>query len=400
MRQPPLPEDFRSALHGPRVTARLGVWLGAAFGICFLTGLVSHLQQHPLPFFVLPPDPSWAYRVTQGIHVATGTASVPLLLAKMYAAYPRLFERPLLGRPVRALERGSIAVLVASAFLQVFTGIANGAGWYVFGFGFTQVHFAFAWVAIGALVIHIAVKLPVIRTALSAPLEAPDDAAATNDAATNDAAGSVRVGADTADSVRVGGDRRWFIRGALGVSAGALALTVGSTVRPLESLSLLRTRRPSTSPGGVPVNRTALQAGIGPSTDEGNWRVALSGPGGTRSLGLAELLAMPQVTADLPISCVEGWSAGATWSGVRMRDLLALVGGSGADVRVDSAERSGGYRQTVLPAAYAAHPDTLVALQMNGARLSVDHGFPARLIAPNRAGVLQTKWLERLEVIA
>ena len=129
MRQPPLPEDFRSALHGPRVTARLGVWLGAAFGICFLTGIVSHLQQHPLPFFVLPPDPSWAYRVTQGIHVAAGTASVPLLL---------------------------------------FTGIANGAGWYVFGVGFTQVHFAFAWVAIDALVIHLAVKLPVIRTALSA----------------------------------------------------------------------------------------------------------------------------------------------------------------------------------------------------------------------------------------
>ena len=266
---------------------------------------------------------------------------------------------------MRALERGSIAVLVASAFLQVFTGIANGAGWHVFGFGFTQFHFAFAWVAIGALVIHIAVKLPVIRTALSAPLEAPDDDAATDDAA---------------DSVRVGGDRRWFIRGALGVSVGALALTVGSTIRPLESLSLLRTRRPSTSPGGVPVNRTALQAGIGPSTDEGSWRVALSGPGGTRSLGLAELLAMPQVTADLPIACVEGWSAGATWSGVRMRDLLALVGGSGADVRVDSAERSGGYRQTVLPAAYAAHPDTLVALQMNGAAL----GRPRLPCSPHR----------------
>ncbi|WP_411284404.1 hypothetical protein [Lapillicoccus sp.] len=82
----------------------------------------------------------------------------------------------------------------------------------------------------------------------------------------------VASGDDAASSRQVGGDRRWFIRGALGVSAGALALTVGSTIRPLESLSLLRTRRPSTSPGG-PVNRTALQAGIGPSTDEvaGAW---------------------------------------------------------------------------------------------------------------------------------
>lgn len=34
-----------------------------------------------------------------------------------------------------------------------------------------------------------------------------------------------------------------------------------------------------------------------------------------------------------------------------------------------------------------------------GAGLSLDHGFPARIIAPNRPGVLQTKWVHRLEVL-
>ncbi|MBC7403690.1 MAG: molybdopterin-dependent oxidoreductase, partial [Microbacteriaceae bacterium] len=29
----------------------------------------------------------------------------------------------------------------------------------------------------------------------------------------------------------------------------------------------------------------------------------------------------------------------------------------------------------------------------------IDHGFPARMIAPGRPGVLQTKWLSKLEVI-
>ena len=47
--------------------------------------------------------------------MASGTASLPLLLAKLYAAYPRLFERPVLGSPLRMLERASIAVLVAVA---------------------------------------------------------------------------------------------------------------------------------------------------------------------------------------------------------------------------------------------------------------------------------------------
>ncbi|WP_295693062.1 hypothetical protein [Lapillicoccus sp.] len=170
---PPRTADFRSPLHGPRVTARLGVWLGSAFVVCFVTGLISHYHQHPLPFFVIPPDPAWGFQVSQGIHVAAGTACFPLLLAKIYSAYPRLFERPLVPSPLKALERGSIAVLVASSFLQVVTGIINVAQWYsVFGFGFIQVHFAFAWIAIGSLSVHIAVKLPVIREALTTPLDA------------------------------------------------------------------------------------------------------------------------------------------------------------------------------------------------------------------------------------
>jgi DMSO/TMAO reductase YedYZ molybdopterin-dependent catalytic subunit len=40
----------------------------------------------------------------------------------------------------------------------------------------------------------------------------------------------------------------------------------------------------------------------------------------------------------------------------------------------------------------------LVALELAGETLSIDHGFPCRLIAPDRPGVLQTKWLDSLEV--
>lgn len=51
-----------------------------------------------------------------------------------------------------------------------------------------------------------------------------------------------------------------------------------------------------------------------------------------------------------------------------------------------------------MPANFADDPLTLVALRLNGEVLSIDHGYPCRLIAPGRAGVLQTKWLERVEV--
>ena len=41
---------------------------------------------------------------------------------------------------------------------------------------------------------------------------------------------------------------------------------------------------------------------------------------------------------------------------------------------------------------------TQVGLRLNGQTLHPDHGYPARLIAPARPGVLQTKWVSHLAV--
>ena len=68
-------------------------------------------------------------------------------------------------------------------------------------------------------------------------------------------------------------------------------------------------------------------------------------------------------------------------------------------MRVVSLERDGAYAVSELPPAFAADPLTLLALRVNGEVLALDHGFPARIIAPNRPGVLQTKWVHRLEVL-
>jgi DMSO/TMAO reductase YedYZ molybdopterin-dependent catalytic subunit len=40
----------------------------------------------------------------------------------------------------------------------------------------------------------------------------------------------------------------------------------------------------------------------------------------------------------------------------------------------------------------------LLALEVEGEVLHLDHGYPARLIGPNRPGVMQTKWVTRLVV--
>jgi DMSO/TMAO reductase YedYZ molybdopterin-dependent catalytic subunit len=52
-----------------------------------------------------------------------------------------------------------------------------------------------------------------------------------------------------------------------------------------------------------------------------------------------------------------------------------------------------------MPHQYASDPLTLLALKLRGEPLALDHGFPARIIAPARPGVLQTKWVSRIEVM-
>ena len=153
------------------------------------------------------------------------------------------------------------------------------------------------------------------------------------------------------------------------------------------------------SPPGTQHNRTDIDAGVATRAEAGDYLLHVAGPR-PRSFSLADLRALPQVEVELPIACVEGWSATGVWGGVRLRDVLDLCGvDSGATVRTVSLESGGLYASAEVPPAFARHPDTLLALRLGGDALSLDHGYPVRLIAPNRPGVLQTKWLSRVEIL-
>jgi hypothetical protein len=69
--------------------AILGIGLGVCFTVCFATGMYSHLELHPEMWLPIPTMPAGLYRVTQGVHVAAGIASIPLLFAKLRAVRPR-----------------------------------------------------------------------------------------------------------------------------------------------------------------------------------------------------------------------------------------------------------------------------------------------------------------------
>jgi hypothetical protein len=380
----PVPEDFRSRLRSPAVAARVGVWLGICFGICFLTGLLSHYAQNhsqPIPF---PTSPSWGYRVTQGVHVLSGVASVPLLLVKLWTVYPRLFLRPprdLRQRAVDLLERGSIAVLVASAVFQLATGLANVTRWYPWDFSFRSTHYALAWIAIGSLLVHIAVKLPITRDVLRGDV----------DSTAHDRDGATESGVLT---------RRGLLRTTWVAAGVAVLANAGASVPFLRDLSVFAVNSGS-GPQGIPINKTAAEVDVTAAATSADYRLEVEYDGRITSLSREDLARMEQRTEDLPIACVEGWSAGGTWTGVRLRDLLDLVEAPrGHDVLVSSLQASGPFRVTTLQGNFADDDRTLLALGLDGEPLALDHGYPCRLIAPNRPGVLQTKWVGRVEVVA
>lgn len=378
---PPREESFVSSLRGPALSARLGLWVGICFGTAFVTGLISHYAQQPHQSVPFPTSPSWGYRVTQGLHIVSGTAAVPLLLVKLWSVYPKLFKRPPTRLPhlVReVLERGSIAVLVGAAVMQLATGIANVAQWYAWDFSFRHTHYALAWISIGALLVHVAVKLPIIRDAFAQDVDAAVDGDPRQATAVLSRRGLLRI--------------TW-------ASTGLTVLATGfGTLRGIGRLSVLAPRSRS-EVDALPVNRSAVDADVTASATSAAYRCSIIHGNRTLALDRDHLLALPQHTHVLPIACVEGWSVNATWTGPRVRDLLDLVGAPrGSSVVVRSLQQHGPDRVTVLPPNFVDDERTLLALVLNGQPLALDHGFPARLIAPDRPGALQTKWVASLEV--
>jgi hypothetical protein len=383
---------FSSPVRSTALTARIGRVLGVCFGICFVTGMLSYYQYHPWSWLPEPASPVWLYRFTQGLHVATGTATIPLLLVKLWSVYPNLFRWPAVRSLKHAAERLSVFVLVSTALVQLTTGYFNTLNWYPWPWDFVSVHRFLAYVLIGSILLHIGLKLPDIKYGLEARLVTADvltEIPWSENPLAHSNAGDVPPPPTPALS-----RRGVLVAGAAGIGA-VVVTSVGQTLTPLEPVGLLAVRQWTKGPQGVPVNKTADQAGIIAQASSGSWQLRVAGSA-SYVLGLADLDDLAQAEADLPITCVEGWSVGAHWRGIPLLEVVRRAGGDASSrVRVVSLEQ-GLYGTSVVegPQVSAA----LMATHLNGERLNLDHGYPIRLISPNRPGVLNTKWLTSVEV--
>jgi DMSO/TMAO reductase YedYZ molybdopterin-dependent catalytic subunit len=401
---------FRSPLRGPWLTSVFGLVLLVALPIVIITGLLSYIAYEPqlgqaipgdvgwlrLPGFSWPTRPSWLYRLTQGLHVGLGLLIIPVVLAKLWSVLPRLFVWPPARSIAQLLERLSVLMLVGGILFEIVTGVLNIQYDYIFGFSFYDGHYFGAWVFIAGFLLHIAVKIPRMITGLrSLPMR---EVLRTNvtDTRPQPRDPDELVAANPAQPTM-------SRRGALGLVGAGVALigvlTAGQTLGGItRRAALLLPRGRVPSPGDFPINRTAAVAGITPAGTGPDWRLVLRGGPAEVVLDRATLAGMPQHTATLPIACVEGWSAVRTWSGVRLAELARMAGvPAPRSARVTSLERFGAFREARLAANQVVDPDALLALRVDGADLSLDHGYPARVIVPALPGVHNTKWVAAIE---
>ncbi|HEY2715175.1 MAG TPA: molybdopterin-dependent oxidoreductase [Solirubrobacterales bacterium] len=410
---PTRPSFWRSPLRGPWLTSILGSALLPLIIVCAVTGFLSQAAYNPnlghnslLPgggigvsiyFFHWPTSPSWLYAVTQGLHVTSGLAAMPILLAKLWSVMPKLFEWPPVRGVAHALERLSLALLVGGSVFVFGTGLLNIQVFYPWPFRFLTAHYYGAFIFLAAFGLHIFLKIPValrtfhergvlrpLRPGLRDTLPEPYEEGHVAPLEPARPTISRRALLATVGAASVGG------------ALMALAQTVGGPIRQLGLLTPRSTQQNS-GPNGFQINKTAAAVGIGPEQTGPAWRLKIEGAA-KRELSRQQLLAMPQHSYDLPIACVEGWSTTQRWTGVRLRDLAVMAGVPGsAEALIESLQKGGALREVTLSSGQVAAENSLLALKVNGEDLSLDHGFPARVIVPGAPGVHQTKWVASMK---
>jgi DMSO/TMAO reductase YedYZ molybdopterin-dependent catalytic subunit len=212
----------------------------------------------------------------------------------------------------------------------------------------------------------------------------------------------------------------------------ASLLAQGRTVAPGKEKLIVRSLRPPDYETPValmdswltPVEHFYVRSHlpVPPSLDLAAWTLQVEGEVATPlTLSVDELRKMPAVTITSTLECagngraffdppVAGiqWAKGAVgtarWTGVRMADVLKRAGAksTGRFVVMSAADRPLGTMPDFVrqvPMAKAMHPDTLIALDMNGQPLTPLHGFPLRAIIPGWEGAYSIKWLTNLTVL-
>ena len=163
-----------------------------------------------------------------------------------------------------------------------------------------------------------------------------------------------------------------------------------------------------------------------PEINEDSWQLKVVSAGNQEiALTMDELKHLPKHTLTVTLECAgnnrsdlnppapgnqfsNGAVSNAIWSGTSLNSVLSKMDLSkdvveilfeGADIGSSAADKDPEPYLRSLPLELAKHPDTLLAYEMNGEILPLEHGYPIRLIIPGWYGMAHVKWVNKITAI-
>ena len=140
-----------------------------------------------------------------------------------------------------------------------------------------------------------------------------------------------------------------------------------------------------------------LHAGSIPKVDLATWDLNVFGlVKNPARLSFDELRELGERDQTSDIHCVTRWTRlDMPWKGVPLRAILELAEPLDS-ARYVIAHAEQGYTAN-LPIEALQDPDVMIGLEADGAPLTPEHGYPARLVVPKRYFWKSAKWLRGLE---
>ncbi len=159
------------------------------------------------------------------------------------------------------------------------------------------------------------------------------------------------------------------------------------------------------NPGDLPVGQHWIEdwpvrtAEAAPDVDPKSWTLKITGSVETPlTLTLEEIRKPGAVEIVRDFHCVESWSVPHnTWRGVPVHRILELANPLNEACYAMVSGPSG--YETNLLLKDLLHADTLLVWERNGKPLSWDHGYPLRLIVPDRYAYKSAKWVAEIRLL-
>lgn len=133
--------------------------------------------------------------------------------------------------------------------------------------------------------------------------------------------------------------------------------------------------------------------GLQKQIDGTAWRLNVrKADGSTVAFALEEIKKLPKKEIVYNFKCVEGWSQIQHWGGIPLKDFITAAGlHDQTRTKYIGLQTPDGEYYVGLDMPSAMHPQTMLCYEMNGQPLTIEHGFPLRLIIPVKYGIKNLK---------